>query len=173
MMHTRLKVADEEGNRVDSGVVGEIHIKGPAVTPGYWKDPEATEEARRFGWHHTGDVGVMDADGYITIVDRLKDMIITGGFNVYPNEVEQALTEHPAVLEAAVVAARDENGLEKPKAFIVLKDGKAKDLAVNLQDFVKDRVGKWKYPRWVEFVDDLPKTATGKIQRFKLRDEPT
>ena len=96
-------------------------------------------------------------------------MFKVSGIWVSPFEVEQALIAHPSVLEAAVVAARDENRLEKPKAFIVLKDGEAKDLAVSLQDFVKDRVGKWKYPRWVEFVSELPKTATGKIQRFKLR----
>ena len=101
-------ILDEEGNELKRGHAGEICIQGDLVSPGYYKNPEATAEVRQFGWHHTGDVGVMDDEGFITIVDRKKDMIITGGFNVFPNEVEQVLNSHPAVQDCAVIGVPDE-----------------------------------------------------------------
>ena len=121
-------------------------------------------------WTRTGDKYEITEAGRYVYCGRTDDMFKVSGIWVSPFEIEQALMAHPSVLEAAVVAHRDAEGLEKPRAFIVLKDGQAADdLAETLKDFVKDRIGKWKYPRWVEVVDDLPKTATGKIQRFKLR----
>ena len=111
-------ILDDEGNEVPRGEAGEICITGELVTPGYYKNPEATAEARKFGWHHTGDIGVMDAEGFITIVDRKKDMIITGGFNVFPNEVEQVLCAHPSVQECAVIGVPDEKWGEAVKAIV-------------------------------------------------------
>ncbi len=120
----------------------------------------------------TGDVGRIDPQGYITLTDRAKDVIKSGGEWISSVAIENALMSHPAVLEAAVVPHADEEGLLKPKAFVVLKPGvSADDLDVSLKDHVKANVGMWKYPRWVEVRETLPKTATGKIQRFKLRDE--
>ncbi len=168
-----MRLVDEAGEDVETGALGELLVRGASAADGYWNKRHKSRATFEGEWTRTGDKYERNEDGRFVYCGRTDDMFKVSGIWVSPFEVEQALIAHPAVLEAAVVAARDENGLEKPKAFIVLKDGKAKDLAVNLQDFVKDRVGKWKYPRWVEFVDDLPKTATGKIQRFKLRDEPT
>ena len=123
-------------------------------------------------WTRTGDKYEFTADDRYIYCGRTDDMFKVSGIWVSPFEVEQALVSHSAVLEAAVVAARDEEGLEKPKAFIVLKSaGEALDLVAELKEHVKSQIGKWKYPRWIEIVSDLPKTATGKIQRFKLRDD--
>ena len=141
------------------------------VTLAKAKLPDETESTIKHGWLHTGDFGRMDEEGYLYIIDRKHDMIISGGKNIYPREIEEILYKHEAVLEAAVVAHRDADDLEKPKAFVVLKPGADKAAVDGLADLVKDKIGKWKYPRWVEIVDDLPKTATGKIQRFKLRGD--
>ena len=138
----RVAILDDDGNEVVRGEAGEICLQGRLVTLGYYKNPEATTEARKFGWHHTGDVGVMDADGYITIVDRKKDMIITGGFNVYPNEVEQVLSEHPAVQEAAVIGIPDKKWGEAVKAIVQLKpdqDVSSDDLIVMVKEKARRR----------------------------------
>ena len=164
----QVAILDDDGNEVPRGEAGEICLKGRLVTLGYYKNPEATAEARVFGWHHTGDVGVMDDDGYITIVDRKKDMIITGGFNVYPNEVEQVLTEHPAIQEAAVIGIPDEKWGEAVKACVQLKPGQ-EVAGDELIAMVKDKLGGVKAPKSVEILEDLPRSAVGKVVKTELR----
>ena len=164
----QVTILDDDGNEVPRGVAGEICLKGRLVTLGYYKNPEATAEARLFGWHHTGDVGVMDEDGYITIIDRKKDMIITGGFNVYPNEVEQVLSEHPAVQEAAVIGIPDDKWGEAVKACVQLKPQKTVT-GEELISLVKARLGGVKAPKTVDILDDLPRSAVGKVLKTELR----
>ena len=164
----QVAILDDNGKEVERGDAGEICIRGRLVTLGYYKNEEATAEARQFGWHHTGDVGVMDEDGYITIVDRKKDMIITGGFNVYPNEVEQVLSEHPAVQEAAVIGIPDEKWGEAVKAVVQLKPGEEAS-ATDLITMVKERLGGVKAPKTVDIMDDLPRSAVGKVLKTELR----
>jgi long-chain acyl-CoA synthetase len=137
------------------------------VMKGYWKRPEATEEAIVDGWFHTGDLGKVDEDGYFFIIDRKKEMIIRGGYNVYPREIEEVFYEHPAVLEVAVVGIPDEKMGEEVGAAVVLKDGQNADEA-ELKAYIKDEVASYKYPRRIWFVDELPKTATGKIVKREI-----
>jgi long-chain acyl-CoA synthetase len=157
-----MKVVDEDGNEVGEGEVGEIAIRGHNLMKGYWNRDDATKEVLRDGWFHTGDMARVDEDGYFFIVDRKKDMIIRGGYNVYPREIEEVLYEHPAVSEAAVVAVPDEKMGEEVGAAVVLKDGEdaTED---DVRDFVKQRVAAYKYPRRLWFLDELPKGPTGKI----------
>jgi long-chain acyl-CoA synthetase len=163
----QMKVVDEDDEEVRPGEVGEIAIRGHNVMKGYWKRPDATEEAMRGGWFHSGDMARMDEDGYFFIVDRKKDMILRGGYNVYPREIEEVLYEHPAVSEVAVVAVPDERLGEEVGAAIALKPG-ADANPDDLRDFVKQRVAAYKYPRRIWFVDELPKTATGKILKREI-----
>jgi long-chain acyl-CoA synthetase len=149
-------------------VPGEICIKGHNVMKGYYKRPEATAESIRDGWFSTGDVAHRDGDGYYFIVDRKKDMIIRGGFNVYPREIEEVLYAHPAVLEAAVIGVPHESHGEEVKAVLALKPG-AKATADEIIAYTKEKLAAYKYPRIVEFRDSLPKTATGKILKRELR----
>ncbi len=165
-----MRVVDENDEDVPVGEAGEIIIRGHNVMKGYYKRPDATAEAMRGGWFHSGDIGVVDADGYFSVVDRLKDMILRGGFNVYPREVEEVLMTHPAVSLAAVVGVpHDEHG-EEIKAFVVLADGQNLS-ADDLIAWSKDQMAAYKYPRIVEFRSDLPMNATGKILRRTLRDQ--
>ena len=141
---------------------------------GYWNQRDKSRRTFRGEWTHTGDTYIRDADGYYRFCGRTDEMLKVSGVWVSPFEVEEALIAHPAVLEAAVIGAQDRDGLIKPKAFVVLQEA-ARDqdpeaLADQLKAHVKERIGVWKYPRWVEFTDTLPKTATGKIQRFRLRE---
>ena len=152
----------------DGAHVGEIVVRGPTVTPGYYRDPAATQEAHAGGWFHTGDLAVVHPDGYLQVVDRQKDLIISGGENVSSVEVEAVLYQHPAVLEAAVVAAGHPVWGEVPKAFVVVKPG-AQVAGDDLIAFVRGRIAHFKAPKFVEFVDALPKTATGKVQKYLLR----
>jgi fatty-acyl-CoA synthase len=152
----------------DGSEVGEIVVRGPTVMAGYYRDPEATAEAFAGGWFHTGDLAVVHPDGYLQIVDRKKDIIITGGENVSSVEVEGVLYQHPAVLEAAVVGAPDPKWGEVPKAHVVLRSG-AQATEEELIAFCRERLAHFKAPKAVEFVPELPKTATGKIQKFLLR----
>jgi long-chain acyl-CoA synthetase len=156
-----MKLADE------SNGVGEIAIRGHNVMKGYWRNPEATKEVMRDGWFHTGDMAQVDEDGYYFIVDRKKDMIIRGGYNVYPREVEEVLYEHPAVREAAVVGVPHSELGEEIGAAVALKEG-AKADAEELQAFVKEQVAAYKYPRRIWFVDELPKGPTGKILKREI-----
>ena len=144
--------------------------RGASAADGYWNQRQKSRTTFEGEWTRTGDKYERAKDGRYIYCGRTDDMFKVSGIWVSPFEVEQALVAHPAILEAAVVAAADAEGLEKPKAFIVMKDAKESLDQDVLKEFVKEKIGKWKYPRWVEIVEDLPKTATGKIQRFKLRD---
>ncbi len=162
-----MKIVDDDGNDVAQGEVGEIVIRGHNVMKGYWGREEATAETLRDGWLHTGDIATVDEDGYFFIVDRKKDMIIRGGYNVYPREIEEILYEHPAVREAAVLGVpHDEYGEEVAAAIALKADAQAS--AEELRDFVKDQVAAYKYPRQIWFVDDLPKGPTGKILKREI-----
>ncbi len=163
-----VRVFDDKDREVPVGEIGEIVIRGPNVMKGYYKRPEATAKALRNGWLHTGDMGRVDEDGYFFIVDRKKDMIIRGGFNVYPREVEEVLYSHEAVFEAAVVGIPDDQYGEEVKAFIALKPG-ALVQPDEIIRFCKERLAGSKYPRVVEVLDALPKGPTGKILRKELR----
>lgn len=165
-----LRLVNEDGVEVGTGEIGELLVRGASAADGYWNKRDKTRTTFEGEWTRTGDKYERRADGRLVYCGRTDDMFKVSGIWVSPFEVEQSLVSHPAVLEAAVVPARDSEGLEKPKAFIVLKQSGGSVATGELQDYVKEKIGKWKYPRWVEFVDDLPKTATGKIQRFKLRD---
>jgi long-chain acyl-CoA synthetase len=147
--------------------VGEIAIRGHNVMKGYWHRPEDTAKAIPDGWFRTGDMGRVDADGYYEIVDRKKDMIIRGGYNVYPREIEEVLYEHPAVAEAAVIGLPHQALGEEVGAAVVLKPG-ADITADDLRDHVKSQVAAYKYPRVVWIVDELPKGATGKIVKREI-----
>ena len=160
----QMRVVDGEGNEVPQGEVGEIVIRGPNVMKGYWGRPEATADAIRDGWFHTGDLARVDEDGYFYIVDRKKDLIIRGGYNVYPREIEEVLYEHPAVAEAAVIGLPHPALGEEVGAAVVLKPGAAIS-AKELREYVKGQVAAYKYPRHVWMVDALPKGTTGKIQK--------
>ncbi|MCO5107714.1 MAG: benzoate-CoA ligase family protein [Burkholderiaceae bacterium] len=166
-----LKLLGDDGQEVDDGEVGDLYIGGPSAAAMYWNQREKTRQTFQGEWTRSGDKYVRDADGYYTYAGRSDDMLKVSGQYVSPFEVESAIASHPEVLEAAVVGAPDDDRLIKPKAYVVLKEpAKASPaLAEELRSYVKDRLAPFKYPRWVEFVDELPKTATGKIQRFKLR----
>jgi long-chain acyl-CoA synthetase len=158
----RMRVVDNSDNEVPQGEVGEIVISGPNVMKGYWLRPDATAEAIRDGWFHSGDLARVDEDGYFYIVDRKKDMIIRGGYNVYPREIEEVLYEHPAVAEAAVLGLPHPSLGEEVAAAVALKPG-AEATPEELRDYVKGQVAAYKYPRHVWIVDALPKGGTGKI----------
>jgi 4-hydroxybenzoate-CoA ligase len=165
-----IRLVDDEGQDVGEGEIGEMLVRGASAADGYWNKRDKSRNTFEGEWTRTGDKYERDASGRFVYCGRTDDMFKVSGIWVSPFEVEQVLISHPAVLEAAVVAARDSEGLEKPKAFIVLNKGQDQaGLAEALKALVQERIGKWKYPRWIEFVEDLPKTATGKIQRFKLR----
>jgi 4-hydroxybenzoate-CoA ligase len=166
-----LRLVNEEGSEVAAGEIGELLVRAPSAAEGYWNQREKSRATFEGHWTRTGDKYTRDAAGRYTYCGRTDDMFKASGQWVSPFEVESALVSHPAVLEAAVIAAQDDDGLTKPKAFVVLKEGASREsLEPALKDYVKGRIGTWKYPRWIEFVDSLPKTATGKIQRFKLRE---
>jgi long-chain acyl-CoA synthetase len=162
-----LRVFDEDDNEVPRGEVGEIVIRGHNVMKGYWQRPDATAEAMRGGWFHTGDMARVDEDGYFFIVDRKKDMIIRGGYNVYPREVEEVLYEHPKIREAAVVGVPDERWGEEIGAAVVLHEGE-RIAPSEVGEYVKERIAAYKYPRHVWFLDDLPKGPTGKILKREI-----
>ncbi len=166
-----LRLLDDSGEPVADGEEGSLWVRGPSACAGYWNDRERTLHTFHGGWTRTGDRYVRDAEGCYVYCGRQDDMLKVGGIWVSPFEVESALLLHPAVLEAAVVGHGDEAGLIKPKAFVVLRDpaGAAPALAAEIQDFVKGHLAPYKYPRWIEFAAELPKTATGKIQRYRLR----
>jgi long-chain acyl-CoA synthetase len=167
-----MKVMDDEDHEVAQGEVGEIVIRGHNVMKGYWRKPDATAEAMRDGWFHSGDMARVDEDGYFFIVDRKKDMIIRGGYNVYPREIEEVLYEHPAVREAAVLGVPDESLGEEVGAAVALKDGVSAS-PDELQQYVKGQVAAYKYPRRVWIVDELPKGPTGKILKREIEPPAT
>jgi len=167
-----LKVVDEQGKEIkkDEKEVGEIIVKGDIVTKGYWKLPEETEKSIKDGWLYTGDMAVIDEEGYVTIVDRKKDMILTGGENVYSTEVENVLYMHTAILECAVVGIPDQKWGEAVKAIVVLKPGQRATEQEIIQ-FCKGKIAHYKAPKSIDFVDALPRTGSGKIHKKNLRDK--
>lgn len=163
---TEVIILDDEGNQCAVGERGEVCTKGPQIMRGYWQrdnEPVFTKD----GYFKTGDIGYLDENGFLSLVDRKKDMILVSGFNVYPNEVEASLTEHPLVVEVAVVGVCDERSGEVPKAFVVKKDDAlTEDM---LREFVSERLTAYKRPQYYEFIAELPKSAVGKILRKELR----
>jgi acyl-CoA synthetase (AMP-forming)/AMP-acid ligase II len=164
----RLEVMDDGGNILPRGERGEIVLRGGLVMAGYYKNPQATAEASTFGWHHTGDIGVIDEDGFVYIVDRKKDMIISGGFNVFPSEIEQVLWSHPAVQDCAVIGVPDEKWGEAVKAVVELKPG-AKATEDELIELAKRKLGGVKAPKSVDFTAALPRSPVGKVLKKDLR----
>jgi long-chain acyl-CoA synthetase len=169
-----VQIWDDQGRSLPDGSehVGEIVVRGPNVMTGYHNNPEATAQAFAGGWFHTGDLGYFDLDGFLFIVDRIKDLIIRGGYNVYPREVEEAIYAHPAVAEAAVLGVPDAKMGEEVHAIVAVRAGQSVT-AAELIEFVRQRVAAYKYPRTVEFRDSLPKGATGKILKKELRPSST
>jgi len=165
---TTVAIMAEDGRLLPPGERGEIVVRGPLVSPGYYRNPAATAEARRHGWHHTGDIGYLDDDDFLYIVDRLKDMIITGGFNVYSAEVEQALLAHPAVLDCAVVGLPDDKWGERVTAVIQPHPGQPVE-AEEVRAFVRERVGGVKAPKQVEVWPDLPRSRLGKVLKAEVK----
>jgi long-chain acyl-CoA synthetase len=162
-----MKLVDDDRNDVGAGGVGEIAIKGHNVMKGYWNRPEATADAIQDGWFVSGDMAKVDDDGYFFIVDRKKELIIRGGYNVYPREIEEVLYEHPAIQEAAVVGVPHDELGEEVGAAVVLKEGESLE-ADELKSYVKEQVAAYKYPRTIWFVDELPKGPTGKILKREI-----
>jgi acyl-CoA synthetase (AMP-forming)/AMP-acid ligase II len=162
---------NQDGQEVQAGEPGEILVRGYNITRGYFNNPEATQEAiDSDGWLHTGDIGILDTNGYIKITDRSKDMFIVGGFNAYPAEIENILCDHPAISQAAVIGIKDERMGEVAKAFVLLKPDH--DLNTDsLLQWSKDNMANYKVPREVEFVRELPTNAAGKIMKYLLKDE--
>ncbi len=165
-----VRLVGDDGADVGFDTVGELLVKGASAANGYWNKRQKSRETFEGVWTRTGDKYEKRKDGRFIYCGRTDDMFKVSGIWVSPFEVEQAISSHAAVLECAVVAARDDDGLEKPKAFVVVQGARPEHLEELLREHVKDRIGKWKYPRWIECVESLPKTATGKIQRFRLRE---
>jgi 4-hydroxybenzoate-CoA ligase len=166
------RIVDEHDRPVPHGEAGELVVRGDSAADGYWNQRAKTRRTFQGEWTYTGDTYTRDGDGYFRFQGRSDEMLKVSGVWVSPFEVEEALISHSAVLEAAVIGRQDRDGLTKPKAFVILRDDDRDKpaLVIELQTHVKDRIGVWKYPRWIEFVESLPKTATGKIQRFRLRE---
>jgi fatty-acyl-CoA synthase len=168
-LYCEAKIVDNEGREVPHGTAGEVVVRGPNVLYEYWGNAEATADALRNGWYHTGDIGTRDADGYFYIHDRKKNMIISGGENIYPAEVERVLHDHPCIAEAAVIGRPDPKWQEVPVAYIVCR----KDMSVGAEEvkaFVGQHLARFKIPREIVFVESLPRTALGKVQHFMLRE---
>jgi long-chain acyl-CoA synthetase len=167
---TMIVIRDDNNKDLPVGGTGEICIKGPQVMKGYWQRPDETAKVLdNDGYLHTGDIGVMDEQGFIRIVDRKKDMILVSGFNVYPNEIEQVVAMHPGVLEVAAIGVPDEHSGEVPKLFVVKKDPALTEK--DILEHCKEQLTGYKRPKYVEFRSELPKTNVGKILRRALRDE--
>jgi acyl-CoA synthetase (AMP-forming)/AMP-acid ligase II len=161
-------ILDDDGNALPQGERGEICVRGSLVMAGYYRNPEATAEASAHGWHHTGDIGFLDEEGFLHIVDRAKDMVITGGFNVYSAEVEQAVLAHDAVRDCAVVGLPDDKWGERVTAVVQLRPGRRLDPG-ELIAFVKDRIGSVKAPKQIEVWPDLPRSTVGKVLKAEIR----
>jgi acyl-CoA synthetase (AMP-forming)/AMP-acid ligase II len=171
-INAEVRIFDDSDQELRAGQVGEIVIRGTNIMKGYWRKPEETAEALRSGWYHTGDLGYIDEEGYIFIVDRKKDMIISGGFNVYPKEIEAALDDHPAVIESAVIGIPDQAWGETPLALVVLNKGATPPGPQDLMDFLRSRLAGYKLPRGgIRFVQELPRNASGKVLKRELRKQ--
>ena len=166
---TLVSILDKDGNTMPTGQEGEICCRGSLVTRAYYRNEDATKEARRFGWHHTGDVGYLDRDGFLYIVDRIKDMIITGGFNVYATEIEKSILAHEEILECAVIGIPDERWGEAVHAIVVLREGEHASEA-EIIEHCRERIAGYKVPRSVEFkAESLPVSGAGKVLKNELR----
>jgi fatty-acyl-CoA synthase len=170
IFHGQVRIVDKEGNPVNEGQSGEVIVKGPIVMSGYWGRPDLTNEVIKDGWLHTGDLARVDEEGFVYIVDRSKDMFISGGENVYPAEIEKVLLSHPSVADAAVVGVDDRKWGEVGKAFVVPKGGSTVTKE-ELTAFLAESLAKYKIPKYIQFMDELPKTASGKIQKYLLKKE--
>jgi fatty-acyl-CoA synthase len=168
-MHVRVRIVDREGQDVGPGEMGELLIKGPGVTPGYWGLPEITAETLEEGWLHSGDVARVDEDGYYTIVDRWKDMYISGGENIYPAEVENVLYQMEAIAEVAVIGVPDETWGEVGRAVVVVKPGESLSEA-QVIEFCRGKLAGYKIPKSVVFVQELPRNAAGKVLKRVLKE---
>jgi fatty-acyl-CoA synthase len=168
--HLEVKIVDEEGRTVPIGGTGDICTRGYAVMHGYWDDPERTAETiDAGGWLHSGDLGVMDEDGYVAVVGRLKDMIIRGGENIYPREIEEFLFTHPDIQDAKVIGIPDEKYGEEVCAWVQLRQGAALT-EEDIRAFCKEHIAYFKVPRYIRLVDEFPMTVTGKVQKFRMRE---
>lgn len=168
---TDVKIVDiADPNKIlDVGETGEIAIKGPQIMVGYYKKPEETENALKDGWFFTGDIGKFDEDGYLSIVDRTKDMIIAGGYNIYPVELDDVLMGHDKILEACTIGLPHEYRGETVKAFIVTKEGETLT-EEEVTHYCKENLAAYKVPKIIEFIDELPKSTVGKVLRRKLKE---
>jgi len=164
-----VEIVDDDDRRLGTGEVGEIVTRSELVMKGYWRDPDASKHSLRGGWLHTGDVGCLDEDGYLFLMDRSHDMIISGGENIYPREIEEVLVRHPAVREVAVIGIPDEEWGEAVKAVVSTVDG-GEVTAEELIEFCRDHIASYKKPRSVDFVDELPRNNYGKIVKRELRE---
>ncbi|MDA0663559.1 MAG: AMP-binding protein, partial [Proteobacteria bacterium] len=168
--HAEIRLVDADGRTVPIGETGEVHTRGYLVMQGYWNEPERTAESiDADGFMHTGDLAVMDADGYVRIVGRLKEMLIRGGENVYPREIEEFLYRHPKIQDVQVFGVPDEKFGEEVCAWVILKDGARAD-EVEIREFCRGQIAHYKIPRYIRFVDALPMTVTGKPQKFRMRE---
>jgi len=170
VFHADVRVVDKSGKDVFPGEVGEIVLNGPTQMLGYWNDPKLTAETIKDGWLHTGDLATVDEEGFVYMVDREKDMYISGGENVYPAEIERVLGENPKILEVAIIGVPDEKWGEVGKALIVLKDGE-KMTEEEAIEFLRGKLAKYKIPKYAEFTSEFPKTASGKIKKTELREK--
>ena len=170
LLHTEARIVNDDGGDCGPDEIGELWVAGPNITPGYWNNPDATAEAITDGWLHTGDAAQADEDGYVSIVDRWKDMYISGGENVYPSEVESTLFDLPGISDVAVIGLPDDTWGEVGQAVIVRADGSDLDETAIL-NFCRERLARFKVPQTVRFIDELPRNATGKILKRELRDE--
>ncbi len=170
LFYQEARIVNNQDQDVARDTVGELVLKGPNIFEGYWKMPEATQEAFRQGWFHTGDLAYMDEEGFFFLVDRKKDMLISGGENVYPIEVEQVLVRHPNILEAAVIGVPDSKWGAVPYALVVLKDPAHPVSIEDLTHFCRDKLAAFKIPRYMSIVEELPRNATGKVLKTVLRE---
>ena len=168
-MGINLRIVKDDGGQIKPEEIGEIQIQGPNLMKEYWKKPEETAEAFKGGWFHTGDLATIDDKGYVFIMDRKKDMIISGGFNIYPREVEDVLMAHQDVVEAGVIGMPDDVWGESVKAFVVKKQGAAVTGEALIQ-FCKENLASYKKPKSIDFIDELPKNAYGKVLRKELKE---
>ena len=167
---TEIKIVDADDNELPLGEMGEIIVRGDQVMKGYWRMPEATEETLRGGWLHTGDAGSMDEEGFVFIQDRVKDMIVSGGENIYPREVEEVLFQHPAIVDAAVIGVPDEKWGETVKAILVIQ-GDETPSEEDIVEFCRTKLGGYKVPRSVDYIEELPRNPSGKVLKRELREQ--
>ena len=169
LLWTEVTIQNTDGERCADGEIGEIIVRSPTVMQGYYQDPVATAQAINNSWLHTGDMGYIDADGDLWVVQRRSDLIVTGGENVYPSEVEAVLRQHPAVKDVCVVGVPDAEWGQRVVAMVVIKDGRHVTVT-DLVAFSRQHLAGYKQPRFIKFVDELPQTASGKVHRSRIQE---